>query len=108
MTHLQTFRSRFNVVARFKTADDIADFFRRKGIKGQEDSYYSCPVANYVKICGDHYTQVQVHADQVTAYFPGPERSGDGRFYDLPTTAAMSRFIKNFDAGKYTDLRNAE
>lgn len=103
MTRVQTLRNRFNVLARFESADDVADFFRRKGIKG-DNSFRHCPVANYLKVCGDSpTTDVLVGDGKVTAYIPGLV-VGNGVYYEMDTTPAMKRFIALFDHGTYKDL----
>lgn len=87
-------------ISGFETADEIADFFRKEGIKGYRGEIESCPIANYVSAgCGG---KVQMDDKSLITIDPtNPEKEVG---WVLEHTPAMAEFIKRFDAGDYPDL----
>lgn len=102
MSRIRTFRSRFNVLARKETADEIAAFLKKKGVTG-ESVASKCPIANYLKPCGHTSSEVYVVAFESSLRI-GIEDSGEGEYYDVVNTPAMRSFIVRFDEGGYPEL----
>jgi len=85
------------------TADEIADLFRREGIKGSHGAA-KCPVSNYLKRETDIRYSVFRSARQYDEeqHCERVERES----YEVPSSAFI--FIQRFDAGQYPDLEEEE
>lgn len=79
-------------LARFKTANGLARYFKSIGIKGDKEEAESCPISNYLTAKVGKRVRV---ANEITL---------DGDTYGIPSAA--STFISKFDEGGYPDLDN--
>ncbi len=85
-----------NKFAEFKTADEVAEFLRERGIKGQIGNLNRCPIAEYVN--GASGVNCEVDDDSVAVAF------NDDAEAKYIMSAAMKEFVQKFDAGDYPDL----
>lgn len=86
----------YDKLAGFKTAEEIADFFRSEGVVGYRGDAMACPIANWT----NGLTGLPVQAGLKFIY----ENDGDCHWHGFPTTLAMREFIIRFDMGAYLDL----
>jgi hypothetical protein len=77
-----------------KTADEVADFLKAKGITGMKRESAHCPVANYlVSQGGDPRAIIYSH------YVPPFDE-------DITTPLPVFDFIITFDEGQYPELES--
>jgi len=82
-------------------SDGIAQYFEAQNIGGMRGSSNYCPVANYLK----PVAQIRVGHVWLTVVGP-PFDANRHRYdrYDIILPLSVSRFVKEFDDGKYPKL----
>jgi len=76
------------------TPDEIAESLKQKGIKGEKENCYCCPLAEYLKSQG--VSQVVVTDVKVKGIYRDTLESGSFR--------KIRDFVFKVDAGEYPDL----
>ena len=95
----------YDKLAQFKTADELADFFRHEGVKGFMHERRTCPIANWMKM----QTGLEISAASDIVDLT-PIVNGDGTLNEAATssramaTYAMVGFMQNFDNCHYPSL----
>jgi hypothetical protein len=96
---LKNIRNAKAILKRLGSADAIAEFFRRNGIRATQATFTctACPVAEYLKRRG-------IDRPEVTQEYFDAFVDGHRRTFSLPEI--VGDFIRKFDAGSY-DFLNA-
>jgi hypothetical protein len=82
-----------------RSSKQIAAKLQELGIKGKQINSRSCPIANYLSSCG--YEDVIVEEEDIESY-----TTTDLLYIYLNIRkTAISTFIRNFDNGKYPELK---
>lgn len=81
------------------TAEEIVELVRKAGIKGRPSTSYQCPMAKLLNLqCGVKTNVVGVGKKYIIR-----KLSGD-RVERIKTPKSVTKFLVNFDIGKYPDL----
>lgn len=90
----------------FETADEIADFFRYRGIKAYPQEARSCAISQFVAeetgLAGHIVTTTRDLSVQEVV--KGSQYEYYEELYCMEHSAAMVEFIRKFDTGAYPDL----
>lgn len=111
MSDMKIAAKRVTALNDMDSADEIASFFRRQGVKGARHSLTRCPIAAYVK--GEVPIKVRlgtaeqdcticVSEDDIVIYHHLEERIQVDAYF--PPGPSVVSFIRRFDAGEYPDL----
>jgi hypothetical protein len=85
-----------------QTTEQLVALMRKAGIKGRPSTAYSCPMANFLGVqCGVSSKVVGVGKKFIIRRYL---RAGKTREERVKTPASVTRFLVNFDIGKYPDL----
>jgi hypothetical protein len=85
----------------FDTADEVADFLHKRGIKGNRVEANSCPVAQYITSSNFGFEWASVFDTISAGRNVDDNNSAD---ITIATPKTVLKFIKEFDLGKYPQL----
>lgn len=84
----------------FKSAEELASFFKTNNVKGYCQDEHSCPISNWMKRNLDDYVEV-ITEDKICVY---NAYDHDNDVETFETSQVVKDFIAEFDAGDYPDL----
>lgn len=82
------------------TPDEVAAKLKDLGIQGYTESPSDCPIARYLRLCGQKSYAVQ---NTIAEVYDEPDFAGSASKVPLPT--AVIAFIEDFDKGRWPELK---
>lgn len=89
----------FDNIKKFHTANGVAGYLAKLGVKGYKSNTCDCPVANLLKL---DYPDCKIRVSTGEAIVR--DSSGRTVFRASTNGTAISNFINDFDCNKFPDL----